>query len=302
MRFFQPSLVVALAVSASAATEEPSETSSAPSCTATSSTSNGAFFDLRLDIAVPPSEHKSYSSNPTKDYHARGYDYGKNFTLNICDPVIEPVSGVVGVEPTSWANISAYYTADGEIYSIGTESQGLQSRGRKLILQYTGGSPCEEPSPSSSSSSIDLRDEVSSRTYVYDDEDRALMSLSKPKTNMVRRKSSLISFICDREHTQNGAFFSFVGTDPDECSYFFEVRSIHACAQAEPHQPGSVGPGSVFGLILVITVLVYLLGGIFYNRTVAHARGWRQLPNYSMWAGIWSFICVRDSQLKTSLP
>jgi cation-dependent mannose-6-phosphate receptor len=152
MRFFQPSLVVALAVSASAATEEPSETSSAPSCTATSSTSNGAFFDLRLDIAVPPSEHKSYSSNPTKDYHARGYDYGKNFTLNICDPVIEPVSGVVGVEPTSWANISAYYTADGEIYSIGFVAQILPIRtsdtddptalNRKVCKVVDGNSSC----------------------------------------------------------------------------------------------------------------------------------------------------------------
>jgi cation-dependent mannose-6-phosphate receptor len=39
-------------------------------------------------------------------------------------------------------------------------------------------------------------------------------------------------------------------------------------------------------------VLVYLVGGVFYQRTVAHARGWRQLPNYSLWAGIWSFIRV----------
>jgi cation-dependent mannose-6-phosphate receptor len=29
-----------------------------------------------------------------------------------------------------------------------------------------------------------------------------------------------------------------------------------------------------------------------YQRSVAHARGWRQLPNYSLWAGIASFIQV----------
>jgi cation-dependent mannose-6-phosphate receptor len=86
-----------------------------------------------------------------------------------------------------------------------------------------------------------------------------------------------------------------VGTDPDECAYFFEVRSQHACPGAEPHKPGSVGPGSVFAIIFFIAVLVYVVGGIFYQRTVAHARGWRQLPNYSLWAGIWSFVkvCLR---------
>ena len=53
-----------------------------------------------------------------------------------------------------------------------------------------------------------------------------------------------------------------------------------------------MGPGSVFLIILAIAVLVYLLGGIFYNRTVSNARGWKQLPNYTLWAGLWSFITV----------
>jgi hypothetical protein len=42
----------------------------------------------------------------------------------------------------------------------------------------------------------------------------------------------------------------------------------------------------------LIACLVYLIGGCVYQRTVMHARGWRQLPNYSMWAGIGSFISV----------
>ena len=48
----------------------------------------------------------------------------------------------------------------------------------------------------------------------------------------------------------------------------------------------------MFAIIGVIAILVYFLGGVFYQRNVAHARGWRQLPNYSMWAGIGSFIKV----------
>lgn len=117
-----------------------------------------------------------------------------------------------------------------------------------------------------------------------------------------RRKSATISFLCDTNPGSTQASVSFVGTDPDECAYFFEARSVHACGHAEPHKPGSVGPGSVFGIILLIAVLVYALGGVFYNRTVAHARGWRQLPNYSIWAGIWSFISVRPSRRKPGLP
>lgn len=176
-----------------------------------------------------------------------------------------------------------------------------------MVLQYTGGSPCGE-----SKSSPDNDDD-----YDYDKRGakRYDEGLSSPghahavetidrdgsSTAKVRRKSATISFLCDRDPGQTTAV-SFVGVDPDECSYFFEARSVHACAHAEPHKPGSVGPGSVFGLILVIAVLVYILGGVFYNRTVAHARGWRQLPNYSLWAGIGGFFSVRPSRPKAGLP
>ncbi len=129
-----------------------------------------------------------------------------------------------------------------------------------------------------------------------------LKSSTSKSDSKTRRKSTIISFLCDREPTNAQAAISFVGTDPDECSYFFEARSIHACAQAEPHKPGSVGPGSVFGLIFVIAVLVYAIGGVCYNRTVTHARGWRQLPNYGLWAGIWGFISVRPTPSKADLP
>ncbi|PTB66258.1 mannose 6-phosphate receptor domain-containing protein [Trichoderma citrinoviride] len=252
-------LLATAAAAVNAAADTPTVTTHVPACTATSSTGNGGFFDLRPDAAVPlPENGKTYKSVLYKDYHSRGYDYGKNFTLNICGAVVDPVSDVVGLSKNQWANVSAYYTTHNSVYSIGSVSLDLHSRGRKLVLQYTGGSPCGE-------------------------------SRSNESTSKIRRKSATISFLCDRDPGTTTAV-SFVGVDPDECAYFFEARSVHACAGAEPHKPGSVGPGSVFGLILVIAVLVYILGGVFYNRTVAHARGWRQLPNYSLWAGIASFF------------
>lgn len=57
----------------------------------------------------------------------------------------------------------------------------------------------------------------------------------------------------------------------------------------------SLGPGGVFGVIALIAAAVYVLGGIAYQRTVMHQRGWRQLPNYNLWAGIFGFINVSSS-------
>lgn len=61
----------------------------------------------------------------------------------------------------------------------------------------------------------------------------------------------------------------------------------------------TLSPGGVFGVIALIAVLVYFVGGCVYQRTVMHQRGWRQLPNYAMWAGIWRFFSVRPSLLIT---
>jgi len=186
-------------------------------------------------------------------------------------------------------------------------------RGRKLVLQYSGGSPCgvsKDKSKDKRGGSVhngasyrgyddEEEDEEERRVKEIKDDDQKKpgsdkekdKDKGKDKDTPGRRKSATISFLCDRD-PDVVTTASFVGTDPDECAYFFEVRSQHACPGAEQHKPGSVGPGSVFAIIFVIAVMVYVLGGIFYQRTVAHARGWRQLPNYSLWAGIWNFITV----------
>lgn len=110
-------LLAAAAGLTSAAESTTTTTTYVPACTANSHTS-GAFFDLRPDIAVKPEEGKSVKGSST-DYHARGYDYGRNFTLNICAPVVDPVEDVVGLGQDEWKNVSAYYTYKGETYSIG---------------------------------------------------------------------------------------------------------------------------------------------------------------------------------------
>ncbi|KAG7135175.1 putative mannose 6-phosphate receptor-like protein like [Verticillium longisporum] len=287
-------LTLLLAASASvsfAAEEKPSTTPSPPACTAVSKTS-GAFFDLRPDIAAIPEEGKTAKSgSATSDYHARGYDYGRNFTLNICAPVADPVEHVVGLGKDEWKNVSAYYTYKDEVYSIGQTSLDLQSHGRMLVLQYTGGSPCGADKPKENNKTKREDSHDSYKGFGGEKLAEATDSDDEKKNKPVRRKSATLSFHCEPEQLAGQIGVSFVSTDPEECAYFFEIRSAHACARAEPHQPGSVGPGSVFAIIFAIAVLVYFGGGVFYNRTVEHARGWRQLPNYTLWAGIWNFIC-----------
>ncbi|KAI1815901.1 mannose 6-phosphate receptor domain-containing protein [Poronia punctata] len=307
--------LLALALISPAVASDAEPTTTVTACTASST--SGAFFDLRPDAAIKPKPDGSRPSNsrgaPLTDYKARGYDYGSNFTLNICNAVVEPIEDVKGIEESKWQNISAYYVSQGDYYSLGFQSGHLVTRGKELVLQYTGGSPCGKQSSRSSwnlgdrsavhpgatyrdyepygdepPSSTDAKEEVdqsrsSSKDEDDDDEDE--------DEDDVRRKSATIFFGCDRDALGGNAQVSFIAVDPDECAYVFKVKSAHACAGAEPHKPGSVGPGSVFAIILGIAILVYILGGVFYNRAVGNARGWRQLPNYSMWASIWSFIC-----------
>lgn len=162
------------------------------------------------------------------------------------------------------------------------QSSDLVIRGRRLVLQYKNGSPCGPGKKTKA------RDALTS-----DDDEEYEAETKDDKEGGSRRKSATISFHCDKDPqaTTTSASATFVGVDPDECAYNFEVLSIAACVGAEPAKQG-VGPAAVFAIIGVIAILVYFLGGVFYQRNVAHARGWRQLPNYSMWAGIGSFIQV----------
>ncbi|KAJ3938198.1 Cation-independent mannose-6-phosphate receptor CI-MPR [Colletotrichum fioriniae] len=289
-------LLLAAATARAADTATSSTTTSAPACTAASKSGSGAFYDLRPDIAVKPEEGKSSKSGVITDYHARGWDYGRNFTLNICAPVIEALDDVEGLTKSESKNVSAFYEYKNEVYSIGSSSMDIQTRGRILVLQYKNGSPCGKTKSKRSKA----HDGASYNKYADEEEATALSAFGNTQNKVtadkddsdstMRRKSATISFHCDTEQVGGAAHISFVGSDPDDCAYFFEARSQHACPRAEPHQPGSVGPGSVFAIIFVIAVLVYFGGGVFYQRTVAHARGWRQLPNYSLWAGIWGFV------------
>lgn len=92
-------------------------------------------------------------------------------------------------------------------------------RGRKLVLNYTNGSPCPGDWNTASANTS------------------------------IRTKSTMMSFLCDRDAPSNQATPSFVGT-MDSCTYYFEIRSSAACGgiAVDPNS-GGLGPGGVFGVM-----------------------------------------------------
>jgi cation-dependent mannose-6-phosphate receptor len=266
-------------------------------CTIHSPTT-GSFIDIRplqlipLDNSDKKHSGTSHPSPPTNEsYHAKGYDYPYNFTLNLCDAVVEPLEKVQGVKESRWANVSAYYTdSHSKIHSIGQQNDELLFRGKKLLLNYTMGSPCPD---------LDEDGEplLSKREIIHDDpdddeDDDDDRKSHKPTANQ-RRKSTLLTFTCDTSpQLATRPAISFLGT-PDHCAYIFEIRSRHACGgTTASHESGTLGPGGVFLVISGIALAVYVIGGVVYQRNVMHQRGWRQLPNYAMWAGLFGFVSV----------
>lgn len=121
---------LAFALPALAATSPDDSKSTHVPCTIRSPTS-GAFFNLNpVHIEAPKPGSKASKDARIESWSARGYDYGANFTLNFCGPVVEEFKDVVGVDEKRWGNISAYYEMDGKVYSIGYVSMPPVARRR----------------------------------------------------------------------------------------------------------------------------------------------------------------------------
>lgn len=273
MRLLELALFLSpLFTTATAAASDDAEEPALPPCTVKSSITN-SFFDLsRINIQPPPEDGKKASSSARESsWHARGYDYGANFTLNICGPVIEPLEDVVGIDRKDWGRIGGFYEMNGKNYSLGYapcllpnflrrlianlnvckrfNSSSPVLRGRKLVLNYTDGSPCP-------SSSHDRRAKLPHTTEslhptALDDDDDGKKGKSgsggRKEADGVRRKTTIISLLCERDPTKPTAAIYFVAS-PDECTYFFEARTSAACATVNTTQQ-TLGPSGVFGVM-----------------------------------------------------
>ncbi|KAK3064983.1 Cation-independent mannose-6-phosphate receptor CI-MPR, partial [Teratosphaeriaceae sp. CCFEE 6253] len=246
-----PALTTA-ASSSSSSSSPSSATPPAPSSTAIPCTirspNTHAFFDLN-PLHIPlPSLSKAKHPRPNS-YNTTGYDIGYNFTLNFCGGVIEDLAakgGVVGVEKAVWGNVSAYYEVGGKVYSIGQENHAPVLRGRKLVMNYTDGSPCGEDAGGKRAHTVE---DLTRRAILDDDDDddddeddkKRPKKPSKDEDDdrpkkpspFVRRKNTLISFLCDRDPLAAALSLSFIGTSPDSCTYLFEARTPYGCGGIE---------------------------------------------------------------------
>ncbi|KAK3660001.1 Cation-independent mannose-6-phosphate receptor CI-MPR [Elasticomyces elasticus] len=307
MNLLYHSLAFYLSLSPVLASPAAKETAAPLPCTIRSPSTH-AFFDLNpLHIPLPELSTSKHPRNHS--WNTTGYDAGYNFTLNFCGGVIEDLEGkggVVGVEKGEWRNVSAYYEVGGKVYSIGQQNGEPVLRGRKLVLNYTGGSPCGDDAGKRSVDGRAILDDDEDEDDDEDDEDdekkpkkgeknkgegdekKPPKRPSKPDST-IRRKNTLISFLCSHDPTAPLLGLSYIGSSPDSCTYFFEARSSAGCGGIETAKQ-TLSPSGVFGVIVAIAVAVYIVGGCVYGRVVGQQRGWRQLPNYGLWAGIGGFV------------
>ena len=144
-----------------------------------------------------------------------------------------------------------------------------------MILNYTHGSPCPE-------------------RFNFD-EGEGNGDGESHRNSRIRRKTTIISMLCEKDPLYPKLTLSFIAS-PDECSYFFEARTRAGCAGIEESKQ-ELSPSGVFGVIALVAIFVYLVGGCVYSRMVLNQRGWKQLPNYNLWAGILGFfgVSIRSS-------
>jgi cation-dependent mannose-6-phosphate receptor len=123
MRLYTNSALVALILpllaAAGSSDDKKTKEPALKPCTIRSPTS-GAFFDLTSLTLHPPKDTEDVKKGEVlESYHVKGQDYGANFTINFCAPVVEDLSNVEGVDRKLAQNVSAYYTIGKKTYSIG---------------------------------------------------------------------------------------------------------------------------------------------------------------------------------------
>jgi cation-dependent mannose-6-phosphate receptor len=114
LSYFSTLVFLLSAVHISAASDKPLKP-----CTAISPTTD-RFFDLNPLHRTPPDESsKKKKEGDEGSWHARGHDYGANFTINFCGPVVEELNNVQDLDKDVWRNVSAYYEKGNKQYALG---------------------------------------------------------------------------------------------------------------------------------------------------------------------------------------
>jgi cation-dependent mannose-6-phosphate receptor len=167
------------------------------------------------------------SDNEIQAWNSKGFDYGRNFSIGICSSPLKQLNALTDLDFIDISNksqVGGYYTDKlGKKVSIGLYSSNLKFRGMNLILEYENGDKCEN------------------------------------YPNLF--KSTLLNFKCDRE-MMSKARVNYLGS-MNNCSYFFEVKTIHACPTANEENDEAIW--GIFLLILLSAIGVYFFAGIIYK-------------------------------------
>lgn len=200
--------------------------------------SNQGFIDLRGLSALG-------NENKAMPWKSRGYDSGKNYTIGICSNPFKQAHNEVSEiqDSVNSTMIGAYYIdpKTNKYVSMGEYSSHPVFRGRKLTLTYENGSFCN------------ARDST---------------------TGARLRKSTILTFTCDREMSAK-ATVSYVGSAND-CTFFFEVKSHHACPTAA--KANNMAAAWIFLFIFLAALGVYFSGGLLYKHMKASRKDNRGLP------------------------
>lgn len=201
-------------------------------CTVLNPLSHG-FIDLR-------SLSNKGNDGKALPWTARGYDSGNNYTLGICSsPFKQHHNDLNEVKDNVNSSlIGGFYIEPktGKYVSIGQYATKPQFKGRKLTLTYENGSYCD--------------------------------SLINSSTGEKLRKSTILTFTCDREILAK-AHVLYIGSI-NNCDYIFEVRSHHACPTAA--KADNLAAVWIFFLIFIAALAVYFSGGFFYKQMKSFNR------------------------------
>lgn len=182
--------------------------------------SNNGFIDLR---GLSSFENEGAAL----PWQARGYGSKRNYTLGICsNPLRKLDDGKIMKDGVNITNVGAYFIdpLSNQYVSLGEYATTPKFRGKKLTMTYENGSYCDD--------------------------------LINSKTGQKIRRSTLLTFTCDREMMAK-ASVSYIGSSND-CNYYFEVRSHHACPTAA--KSNDLAAIWIFLIIVLSALLVYFAG------------------------------------------
>jgi len=97
--------------------------------------------------------------------------------------------------------------------------------------------------------------------------------------------SSIILLVCSNSSKDNPGTITQI--DGDGCEYTIQLKSVFACPTSKP---SGFELGWVFVIIVAVLAVVYLIGGMVYNRVKYQATGKDLIPNIEFWMDLPSLI------------